>query len=42
MMPDKQLQRTGERRRGRAASAPLHFARGSRWTRGRATAELRH
>jgi len=25
MMPDKQLQRTGIRRRGRAASAPFSF-----------------
>jgi hypothetical protein len=39
--PNKQLQRTVTRRRGRAARAPFHYARASRWTRGRAAAELR-
>jgi len=37
----KQLQRTVIRRRGRVARAPFHYARASRWTRGRAAAELR-
>jgi len=39
--PNKQLQRTVTRRRGRAASAPFHYALAARWTRGRAAAELR-
>jgi hypothetical protein len=39
--PNKQLQRTVTRRRGRAARAPFHYARASRWTLGRAAAELR-
>ena len=39
--PNKQLQRTVIRRRGRAARAPFYYARASRWTRGRAAAELR-
>jgi hypothetical protein len=39
--PNKQLQRTVTRRRGRAARAPFHYARASRWTSGRAAAELR-
>jgi hypothetical protein len=38
---NKQLQRTVTRRRGRAASAPFHYARAARCTRGRAAAELR-
>jgi hypothetical protein len=38
---NKQLQRTVIRRRGRAARAPFHYARASRWTRGHAAAELR-
>ena len=38
---NKQLQRTVTRRRGRAASAPLHYALAARWTRQRAAAELR-
>jgi hypothetical protein len=39
--PNKQLQRTVIRRRGRAASAPFHYALAARWTRQRAAAELR-
>jgi hypothetical protein len=39
--PNEQLQRTVTRRRGRAARAPFHFARASRWTAQRAAAELR-
>jgi hypothetical protein len=38
---NKQLQRTVTRRRGRAARAPFHYARASRFTRQRAAAELR-
>ena len=38
---NKQLQRTVIRRRGRAARAPFHYARASRWTLGHAAAELR-
>jgi hypothetical protein len=38
---NKQLQRTVTRRRGRAARAPFHYARASRFTRQRAPAELR-
>jgi len=38
--PNKQLQRTVTRRRGRAARAPFHYARASRFTRRRAAAEL--
>ena len=38
---NKQLQRTVIRRRGRAARAPFHYARASRWTAGHAAAELR-
>ena len=41
LAPNKQLQRTLIRRRGRAARAPFHYARASRWTLGRAAAELR-
>ena len=37
---NKQLQRTVTRRRGRAARAPFHYARASRFTRRRAAAEL--
>jgi len=37
----KQLQRNVIRRRGRAARAPFHYARASRFTRQRAAAELR-
>ena len=37
---NKQLQRTVTRRRGRAARAPFHYARASRWTAQRAAAEL--
>jgi hypothetical protein len=39
--PNKQLQRTVKGRRGRVARAPFHYARASRWTVGRAAAELR-
>ena len=39
--PNKQLQRTGIRRRGRAARAPFHYARAPRVARQRAAAELR-
>ena len=38
--PNKQLQRTVTRRRGRAASAPFHYALAPRITRQRAAAEL--
>ena len=41
MTPNKQLQRTVIQRRGRAARAPFHYARASRFTRQRAAAELR-
>jgi hypothetical protein len=37
----KQLQRTVIRRRGRGASAPLHYAHAPRWIAQRAAAELR-
>jgi hypothetical protein len=39
--PNKQLQRTVTGRHGRAARAPFHYARASRFTRQRAAAELR-
>jgi hypothetical protein len=39
--PNKQLQRTVARRRGRGACAPFHYAHVPRWTRGHAAAELR-
>jgi hypothetical protein len=39
--PNKQLERTVIRRRGRAASAPFHYAHAAHWTRGRAAAQLR-
>ena len=39
--PNKQLQRTVERYRGRAASASLHYALAARSNRQRAAAELR-
>lgn len=39
--PDKRLQRTVMRRRGRAASASFHCARAARWCAQRAAAELR-
>ncbi len=39
--PNKQLQRTVTRRRGRAASASFHCALAARWTAQRAAAELR-
>ena len=39
--PNKQLQRTVIGRHGRAARAPFHYARASRFTRQRAAAELR-
>ena len=39
--PNKQLQRTVTRRRGRAARAPFHYARAPRFKRQRAAAELR-
>jgi hypothetical protein len=39
--PNKQLQRTVIRRRGRAARAPFHYARAARWLAQRAAAELR-
>jgi hypothetical protein len=38
---NKQLQRTVTRRRGRAASAPFHYALAPRFTRQCAAAELR-
>jgi hypothetical protein len=38
---NKQLERTVIRRRGRAASAPFHYALAVRFTRRRAAAELR-
>jgi hypothetical protein len=39
--PNKQLQRTVTRRRGRGACASFHCAHAQRWTRGHAAAELR-
>jgi hypothetical protein len=39
--PNKQLQRTVIRRRGRAASTSFHCAHAARWTRGHAAAQLR-
>jgi hypothetical protein len=39
--PNKQLQRTVTRRRGRAACASFHCAHAARWTLGHAAAELR-
>jgi hypothetical protein len=39
--PNKQLERTVLRRRGRAASAPFHYAHAARWTRRHAAAQLR-
>jgi hypothetical protein len=39
--PNKQLERTVIRRRGRAASAPFHCAHAARWTARRAAAQLR-
>jgi hypothetical protein len=39
--PNKQLQRTVIRRRGRGACAPPHYAHAPRMTRQRAAAELR-
>jgi hypothetical protein len=39
--PNKQLERTVTRRRGRAASAPFHYALAARWTAQRAAAQLR-
>jgi hypothetical protein len=39
--PNKQLQRTVERDRGDAASAPFHYALAARFMRQRAAAELR-
>jgi hypothetical protein len=39
--PNKQLERTATRRRGRAACASFHCAHAARWTRGRAAAQLR-
>jgi hypothetical protein len=39
--PNKQLQRTVMRRRGRGACAPLHYAHAPRCTVQRAAAELR-
>jgi hypothetical protein len=41
MTPNKQLQRTVTRRRGRGACASLHYAHAPRITRQRAAAELR-
>jgi hypothetical protein len=38
---NKQLQRTVIPLRVRAASAPFHYGRAARWTRGHAAAELR-
>jgi len=38
---NKQLQRTVERYRGRAASASFHYALAARWLAQRAAAELR-
>ena len=39
--PNKQLERTVTRRRGRGACASLHSAHAPRWTAHRAAAELR-
>jgi hypothetical protein len=39
--PNKQLQRTVIRQRGRAASASFHCAQAARWLAQRAAAELR-
>ena len=39
--PNKQLQRTVTRRRGRVARASFHYARAPRFIRQRAAAELR-
>jgi hypothetical protein len=41
MTPNKQLQRTVRRYRGRAASASFHYALAARTNRQRAAAELR-
>jgi hypothetical protein len=41
MPPNKQLQRTGTRHRGRGASASFHCALAPRWLAQRAAAELR-
>ena len=41
MTPNKQLQRTVIRRRGRAARASFHCAHAARWLAQRAAAELR-
>ncbi len=41
MTPNKQLQRTVTRRRGRGASAAFHYALAPRWIAQRAAAELR-
>ena len=41
MSPNKQLQRTVTRRRGRGACAPFHYAHAPRWTVRHAAAELR-
>ena len=41
LTPNKQLQRTVERCRGRAASASFHYALTARYHRQRAAAELR-
>jgi hypothetical protein len=38
---NKQLQRTVQAQRGRAASASFHYALAARWTAQRAAAELR-
>jgi hypothetical protein len=39
--PNKQLERTVIRRRGRAASSPFHYAHAARWTAQHAAAQLR-
>jgi hypothetical protein len=39
--PNKQLQRSALPQHVRVARAPFHYARASRWPRGRAAAELR-
>jgi len=41
LTPNKQLERTVVRRRGRVACASFHYAHAARWTLGRAAAELR-
>lgn len=41
LSPNKQFEPTVTRRHVRAACAPFHYAHASRWTLGRAAAQLR-